>query len=258
MKLPRKPKTPWAAALYQGAVEFAGPLLLAIAYSIWSSPDGPKEWFDTFSLAFLGLAYLFGNLFRILKQNRVESKFSGIEDRIGDVVSKLELVSDRIKATITGGQSIPLLELHIVPGGHVHWLWLTARGEDVVRDLSLRIQYHDSDHGNHTWDLVQIPAAIPGSPSQIMQNLYAYNGTRHASVFLLCSNGSYRQDFVLEHTTDNTEYATRVMQLVADVEIERFTTHSPGFSDPSPWVAFPQKDRPHDADCQTDEPSANA
>ncbi|VVT28647.1 hypothetical protein SPHINGO391_500233 [Sphingomonas aurantiaca] len=143
------------ATIRQLLREFWIPFTLAVLWTVYDLSVAPDDrtfavGAKTFSTAFFLFSWASGQFVRVTRQSRTDTSLGNVETRIGAITSELENATNRLVATVTGGDSFAHLSLSFMGGGAQTVTPIVLHsGEYPLSNISIRM-----------CDLLKFPAAM--------------------------------------------------------------------------------------------------
>jgi hypothetical protein len=201
--------------------EFRAPLTLSVAWTWWNWYISSTEYHfvEKWFVNFFAIGWIFTQWNRVKKQKNTEDGFVSVENRIGEVVTKLEKNTERQIGMTTGGDSfaefVPAPTNSLEPNSFA----LLHRGDYPLYDIDVRvvdIQRIDeignsaASHENiYHLDMLAPQHVKPiflNSPTSRMKP----DEVRRYNIFISARNGSTTQMLQMTHVNGILRIATAI------------------------------------------------
>ncbi len=233
----------------QLAVEFAGPLLIALAWAAYSAhasgDSGPDKLIANFAGAFFFGAWALGQVFRVMKQQRVEAGLGGIESKVQSMLDDLGRKTEDLVGYMTGGNSWCYLMVQVDNANDATGLVsIVHQGKHPLYDVSVRVTdleaFSQARAAGRPINLgddrtLNLGNLISGHAVTGVGNIFgSFQGTtkRSFNIFFTARNGSFVQ--IMRYCKFDGEWLT-AMKILRDGEVlhERVSANYPRETDGS-------------------------
>lgn len=224
---------PLAAQLLK---EFIGPLVFSIAWVLFNvySVDRADSWtvqrvVNVFGPTFFLISWLFGQIFRVRKQLRIEHTLAAVEKRLLKVLEDLDVKTKSISDHVTGGDSFVYLWPQTIPlagaNRSLHFM-ATVRGASAV--YNARAQISDVNDRRAHYEPLVLGDRTPGVVNYVSISNPRPTAEEHVlQVFITARNGSFRQLIHLKKIGDYWSYAIRVTNGAGNLLFEEVSPEFP-------------------------------
>ena len=201
--------------------EYWVPLILSMAWTYWNWRTSPVgyDFIEKLIVNFFAFGWAFSQWNRVKKQKKTEDGFVSVENRIVEVVTKLEKNTERQIGMTTGGDSfaefVPSPTNCLEPNSFA----LMHRGEYPLYDMTVRIvdiQRLDEigDSAASQENIYYVDMLAPQHVKPIFLNSptsrMELGEVRHYNIFISARNGSTTQMLQMTHVEGILRTATAI------------------------------------------------
>jgi len=203
------------------SAEFCVPLILSIAWTYWNWRTSSTDYrfVEKWIINFFAFAWGFSQWNRVKKQKKTEDGFVSVENRISEVVTKLEKNTERQIGMTTGGDSfaelVPAPFNSLDPRG----FGLMHRGEYPLYDMTVRIvdiqridEIGNSEASSENTYSIDVLASGHVKPIQLNSpaTRLKTGEVRRYNIFISARNGSTVQMLQMTHVNGILRTATAI------------------------------------------------
>lgn len=206
--------------------EFWLPFALSVAWTLFVARQrnsGTVDVVTTFGAAFFLCSWATGQFFRINKQLKVEERLSGVGNRLEGLADQIEARTQKLMATISGGDSFCQFGLSLNPDGSPsNCLFANHHGEHPLYGVSVRVvdldelesaeravslqELMEKDYHFELGDLIPEHAQIVG----YLKIPRSDATTRRLNIFWSARNGGFSQTLRYVYAEGEWHCAARV------------------------------------------------
>ncbi len=224
-----------AKVLRQVVREFWLPLAIAgawTAYSLWHKPFTVRAAVNVLGPAFFLVSWMTGQVFRIKKQESVQSGLSSLETRLEGLIGQLTQTALELTSYATGGDSYCYFSIGAHEGGKSSWA-AVHEGKYPLYNVHARIVdldlFHKTNDPLKADRVLTIGDMAPGQAVMLMSMDLGAGEKKDFNVFFSARNGLVTQLIRFRRVNGQWTQAIRVLDRARGAEpiLERIDEHYP-------------------------------